>query len=204
MHDDIGANLTKIAILSEVAHQQLGFANKPADTTLSSIAHISRESVASMRDIVWAINPKRDRLLDLTRRMRGFASDIFTSRNIEFVFLAPTRDRELRLEPEVRRDVFLIFKEAVNNIVRHSACGKATIDLSVEGGWLVLSVSDNGKGVDGAAEGEGLASMRRRAADFGGTLEIISANGNGTTVRLKIQVGRRVGQEAVRRKDSRR
>src|SRR5262249_17627533 len=84
LHDDIGANLTKISILTEVAHQQLGLASKVADNTLSSIATISRESAASMRDLVWAINPKRDRLLDLSRRMRGFATDIFTSRDIEF------------------------------------------------------------------------------------------------------------------------
>src|SRR6185369_7711293 len=64
LHDDIGANLTKISILSEVAHQQLGPKNTPADITLSSIATISRESVAAMRDIIWAINPKRDRLVD--------------------------------------------------------------------------------------------------------------------------------------------
>src|SRR5213079_1562526 len=103
-------------------HQQLGFDSKPADSALSSIAHISRESVASMPDIVWAINPKRDRLLDLTRRMRSFASDIFTYRNIKFRFRGPDRDRDLKLNPEVRRDVFLIFKEAVNNIVRYSEC----------------------------------------------------------------------------------
>src|SRR5262249_11150114 len=127
LHDDIGANLTKIAILSEVAHQQLGADTNPASGTLSSIADISRESVASMRDIVWAINPKRDRLVDLTRRMRGFASDILTSRNIQFEFHAPERARELKLGPEVRRDVFLIFKEAVNNIVRHSGCARAKI-----------------------------------------------------------------------------
>jgi ligand-binding sensor domain-containing protein/two-component sensor histidine kinase len=200
LHDDIGANLTKIAILSEVAHQQLGFDDSPADHTLSSIADISRESVASMRDIVWAINPKRDRLLDLTRRMRSFASDIFTSRNIEFRFSTPDRDRELRLDPEIRRDVFLIFKEAVNNLLRHSGCAKAVIDLVVEGGWLVLTVSDDGKGVDlqVAEAGHGFSSMRRRAESFGGQLEIISPNGSGTTVRLKVPLGRPLFKEATR------
>ena len=97
----------------------------------------------------------------------------------------------MKLNPEMRRDVFLIFKEAVNNIVRHSECSKATIDLRVEGGWLVLSVSDDGKGVDGAAEeGQGLSSIRRRSQGFGGTLEIVSPNAGGTTVRLKVPIGR--------------
>jgi signal transduction histidine kinase/ligand-binding sensor domain-containing protein len=198
LHDDIGANLTKITILSEVVHQQLGQGKQPTQSALSSIANISRESVASMRDIVWAINPKRDRLLDLTRRMRTFASDIFTSRHIEFRFRAPDRDRELKLNPEVRRDVFLIFKEAVNNIVRHAECAQATIELRIEGRWLVLRVSDNGKGIDAtvADEGQGLSSMRRRAESFGGTLEIISAQPSGTTLILKVPIGGRLVRAA--------
>jgi len=193
LHDHIGSNLTKIAILSEVAHQQLGLSEKPAVSTLSSIADISRESVAAMRDIVWAINPKRDRLLDLTRRMRGFASEILTSRNIEFTFVAAERDRLLRMSPDVRRDVFLIFKEAINNIVRHSDCSKASIDMSIDGRWLVLMVSDDGKGFEpeGESDGNGLPSMRRRAEGFGGRLRITSEKGRGTTAHLKIPLDRR-------------
>jgi signal transduction histidine kinase len=200
LHDDIGANLTKIAILSEVAHHQLGQDKGSAFRSLRSIASISRESVAAMRDIVWAINPKRDRLLDLTRRMRTFAGDILTNRHIELRFRAPDRDRELKLDPEVRRDVFLMFKEAVNNIVRHSECVRATIDLAVEGHWLLLSVSDDGKGfeVTKTGDGQGLSSMRRRAEGFHGKLDIISSQGSGTTVRLKVPIGGRFVQGAVR------
>jgi ligand-binding sensor domain-containing protein len=188
LHDDIGANLSKIAILSEVAHHQLGQLRGPADSTLASIAAISRESMASMRDIVWAVNPRRDRLFDLTRRMRGFASELFTSRDIEFQFQAPDRVRDLRLGPDLRRAVFLIFKEAVNNAARHSACARAKITLSVNSGWLVLEVTDDGNGFNPAeaVEGQGLAGMTRRAESFGGTLEIISKPGDGTTVGLKV------------------
>lgn len=201
LHDDVGANLTRIAILSEVANHQLGHEKQPAHGTLSSIANISRESVASMRDIVWAINPKRDRLFDLTRRMRSFASDIFTHRQIQFRFRGPQRDRELRLGPEVRRDVFLIFKEAVNNIVRHSECAHAAIELRVEGHLLELNVIDDGKGIDVTAsnEGQGLASMRRRAESFGGKLEIDSSNGRGTTVRLSVPLAGRLVRAASMR-----
>lgn len=198
LHDDIGANLTKIAILSEVASHQLRHEKQSAHGTLSSIANISRESVASMRDIVWAINPKRDRLFDLARRMRSFASDIFTHRQIHFHFRGPQHDRELRLGPEVRRDVFLIFKEAVNNIVRHSECKHAAIELNVEGHLLALNVIDDGKGIDVTASdgGQGLASMRRRAESFGGKLEIDSSNGRGTTVRLSVPLAGRLVRTA--------
>jgi signal transduction histidine kinase/ligand-binding sensor domain-containing protein len=192
LHDDIGANLTKISILTEVAHQQLGLVNKVADDTLLSIATISRESAASMRDIIWAINPKRDRLLDLSRRMRGFATDIFTSRDIEFRFSVADGDQELKLGPEMRRDIFLIFKEAINNIVRHAECKKAEIELYVKHQQLVLRVSDDGKGflVTENGDGHGFTSMRRRAENCGGGLEIISHPGRGTTIRL-IVPGRR-------------
>jgi two-component sensor histidine kinase/streptogramin lyase len=191
LHDDIGSNLTKIAILSEVAQQQFG--REGADGPLSSVARISRESLDSMGDIVWAINPRRDTLRELLRRMRGFATDIFTSRNIEFNFRAPGHDLELKLGPDLRRDVFLIFKEAVNNAVRHSGCSKVEIETKLAGASLLLRVSDNGKGfkITDAGEGNGLVSMRRRAESMNGKLEIDSTVGEGTSVTLRAPIGHR-------------
>ncbi|MEW6212087.1 MAG: two-component regulator propeller domain-containing protein [Acidobacteriota bacterium] len=193
LHDDIGANLTKIGILSEVVRQQAhGLDNQMAEP-LSSIARISRESVASMSDIVWAINPKRDTLRDLTRRMREFAGEILANHDIEFELRAPSSETYLKLGADVRRTVFLIFKEAVNNIVRHSDCDKADIELRVEGSLLVLDVSDDGKGFDATREavGNGLASMRSRAASMGGEVEINSRNPSGTRVTLRLPVKQR-------------
>jgi ligand-binding sensor domain-containing protein/two-component sensor histidine kinase len=196
LHDDIGANLTKIGILSEVARQQVNDGDSPMAEPLSSIARISRESVASMSDIVWAINPKRDTLRDLTRRMREFAGEVLAGRDIEFELRAPAAETYLKLGADVRRTVFLIFKEAVNNIVRHSDCDKADIELRVEGSLLVLTVSDNGKGFDATREmaGNGLVSMRNRAASMGGEVEIVSRDSSGTrvTLRLPIKQGKRL------------
>lgn len=192
LHDDIGANLTKIAILTEVAQQQFG-REETDGGPLSSAARISRESLDSMGDIVWAINPKRDSLRELSRRMRGFATDIFTTRNIDFSFNAVDHDLDLKLGPDVRRDVFLIFKEAVNNAVRHSACSKAEIELKIEAASLVLIVCDDGKGfnVETAGEGNGLGSMHRRAENIDGTLDICSNLGKGTSVTLRTPIGHR-------------
>jgi signal transduction histidine kinase len=192
LHDDIGSNLTKIAILSEVAQQQFG-REEPNGSPLSTVARISRESLDSMGDIVWAINPKRDTLRELLRRMRGFATDIFTSRNIEFSFHQPDQDLDLKLGPNVRRDVLLIFKETVNNAVRHSGCAKAEIELQIVGAALVLRVSDDGKGFDGAEtdEGNGLVSMKRRAESLQGKLEIGSTAGQGTSIILRAPISRR-------------
>ncbi len=95
-----------------------------------------------MSDIVWAINPRKEHLKDLVQRMRRFASDLFGGRNIAFRFHAPEGDQDLKLSADMRREVFLIFKESVNNIVRHSGASEAEIDLRVDRRWLTLQVKD--------------------------------------------------------------
>jgi ligand-binding sensor domain-containing protein/two-component sensor histidine kinase len=186
LHDDIGANLTKIAILSEVARQRLG--ESEDSTPLVSIARIARESVSAMSDIVWAINPKGDSLLDVVRRMRRHAEEVFAAGNVSLAFAALETDGALRVGISVRRDLFLIFKEAVNNAARHARCTHVAIDLRAEGSWLELRVIDDGAGFDAAAEseGQGLASIRRRAEKMGGKIEVESHPGHGTSVRLRV------------------
>ena len=153
---------------------------------------MSRELVDSMSDIVWAIDPKRDRLSDVVFRMRRFAADAFTGRDVAFSFRAPSGGDDLSLGPEVRREVYLVFKEAVNNAVRHSACAEAEVALRIDGNRLSLEVRDDGQGFDPEreSEGHGLGSMKRRAEELGGKLELITGDGKGTTVRLEIPLGR--------------
>jgi signal transduction histidine kinase len=191
LHDDIGANLTRISLLSEVAKQNLGDANGSEDSPLMSISRIARESVGSMSDIVWAIDPERDTLLDLTRKMRRHADEVFTLRDIELQFNASDGKDNLRLGVDVRRDLLLIFKEAVNNAARHSHCTQVTIDMQLQRPRLLLKVIDNGAGFDQSneSEGHGLRSMKRRAAALGGTLEIHSRVGFETIIRVSIPIG---------------
>jgi two-component sensor histidine kinase/streptogramin lyase len=188
LHDDIGSNLTRIALLSEVAHQQAKQRDPDLEQRLTSIANISRESVESMGDIVWAINPQRDRLRDLIQRMRRFAEDTLQARQIEFRFRTPDTEQDIEVNANLRREIFLIFKESINNIVRHSACTEADIEFHMEDNRLTLRLSDNGKGLDAVAEsdGHGLINMRARAERLGGTLEFASNNGQGTTVTLRV------------------
>jgi ligand-binding sensor domain-containing protein/signal transduction histidine kinase len=185
LHDDIGAGLSRIAVLSEVARHEAQ--SSPVGERLSVIAGASRELVDSMSDIVWVINPERDQLHDLIQRMRRFASDVFTSSDIEFTFRAPSDEQQLKVSADVRRQLFLIYKECINNIVRHSGCSKAQIVLSVSSGVLELAVKDNGHGFDSArtVEGNGLVNMRQRARMISGDFQVYS-NNTGTTVRLKV------------------
>lgn len=188
LHDDIGSNLTRIALLSEVANQQATMGGNRKQNVLPSIADIARESVASMNDIVWAISPGHDSLLDLTRRMRRHAEEVFSFREIDLEFNAPFSDTDLKLNVSVRRDLLLIFKEAVNNVAKHAGCTSVRIDLRREDSLLKLLISDNGGGFEKAekTDGQGLRSMARRAAAHGGRLKITSDRSTGTSIELEL------------------
>ncbi|HJR58702.1 MAG TPA: two-component regulator propeller domain-containing protein [Vicinamibacterales bacterium] len=184
LHDDIGANLTRIAVLSEVVRRK----GPGADDHLASIATVARESVTAMSDIVWAIGPGRSGLSDLTSRMREHAEEVFAAGDTELTFTGPQVDRHVRLSVDTRRDVYRIFKEAVNNAARHSSCSRVHITLQYDARRLILSVVDDGAGFDTASadQGNGLASMRSRAKRLGARVDINSRPGTGTTVELEI------------------
>jgi signal transduction histidine kinase len=183
LHDDIGANLTRIALLSEVAKAT----GDPGP--LTSIAGIARESVASMSDIVWAINPKRESLRDLVQRMRRYAEDLCATREIALEFVVTAEADTLRLSMDVRRDVLLMFKEALNNAVRHSHGSRISVILKPDTTRLTLIVADNGTGFDLAIErdGQGLPGIARRVRRLKGSFRVDSGAG-GTTISIEVAV----------------
>ncbi|MCI0487796.1 MAG: histidine kinase [Blastocatellia bacterium] len=198
LHDDIGSNLTRISLLSEVAQRRVEGDGSPVKEQLSNIAGLSRELVDSMSEIVWAINPQKDHLGDLTQKMRHFASDLLTARQIDFRFSAADLDSDIKVGANVRREFFLIFKEGVNNIARHSDCARVEIEFRVEDNRLILTLNDDGKGFDLAekSSGHGLASMRERTLALGGRLEIDSRQGLGTALRFDIPLASRAEDPA--------
>ncbi|HEX5474628.1 MAG TPA: two-component regulator propeller domain-containing protein [Vicinamibacterales bacterium] len=188
LHDDIGANLTTISILSEVARQQPRTAT--AEAPLATIARIARDSVAAMSDIVWAVNPSHDRLTDLVRRMRLQAEELFAGRDVALSFRAP-EDTDPALGADVRRDLFLVFKEAVHNAARHARCRRVQVTLTRRRRTLSLEIRDDGIGFEEPrAEGEGLTTMRTRAQRLGGTCDVLSRPGQGTIVRVRVPITR--------------
>jgi signal transduction histidine kinase/ligand-binding sensor domain-containing protein len=197
LHDDIGSSLSKIAILSEVVRR-----NPNADEPLKIIAETSRTMVDSMSDIVWAINPERDNLSDLIHRMRRFAEDILDAQDINYQFNSPEHLRELSLGADVRREVYLIFKECVSNLAKYSKASEAIIKINLENHNLLVEVSDNGCGFDVERKlngngsngfgGNGLKNMRRRVKNFGGAIEIESEAGKGTRIVLQVPVERKL------------
>jgi signal transduction histidine kinase len=162
---------------------------------LVDIAGLSRELVDSMSDIVWAIDPEQDRLDDLTHRMRRFAGDLFSYNGVQVRFQAPGGEKNPRVDADVRRQVFLIFKESLHNSARHSGCSEVDIRLQLDGGWLELALADNGQGFDPARArcGHGLASMAQRAKQLGGALAVETAPGRGAALALRVPMGRSSG-----------
>ena len=201
LHDDIGSSLTQIAVLSEVARGQASTLNADGVTTpLERIKNVSKELVAVMSDIVWAINPQKDHLNDLVQRMRRFGSDVLSGRGIGFEFNAPEMGESTELGANIRREVFAIYKESINNAVKYSECSKVVTDFSVSNDSLVLKISDDGKGFDTNVVlsedfrpdigGNGLVSIRRRATELGGLCDIRSAVDGGTEIVLSVPLGR--------------
>ena len=189
LHDDLGSSLTRISLLSEVVRRQVeGDASLVG--RLASIADLSRELVDAMSDVVWAINPSKDHLSDLSERMRHFVSDVCTARQINLRFQTPSAESNLAVGANIRREVFLLFKEAVSNMVRHSECSDAELEFRIEPDQLVLRVSDDGRGFDVsvARAGHGLRSMAQRTAALGGHLDVLSQPGHGTTLTFVIPV----------------
>jgi ligand-binding sensor domain-containing protein/signal transduction histidine kinase len=202
LHDDIGSSLSKIAILSEVARQKNGSTAAERNDKiepLEIIANTSREMVDSMSDIVWAINPERDRLSDLIQRMRHFTEELLDARDIDYQFVVPENLKDIALGADFRREIYLIFKECVNNLAKHSGATESEFSVSLENENLIIEIKDNGRGFDVGEKasgrqngfgGNGLGNMKKRAQRCGGELRIDSEIGKGASIVLEIPVGK--------------
>jgi signal transduction histidine kinase len=195
LHDDVGANLSLIAGISEMLEQQAEQTAPQLTPQLDVIANASRRSMDAMSDIVWMINPNKDHLHDLTQRIRRFAGDTLAPRNIAVTFALPDEAADMPITSESRREIFLLCKEAINNLARHSACTAAEITLTLDGTLMTLRVRDNGKGFvmnggnGNGNGGQGLLSMRSRAEKLGGQLTITTPPDGGTEVVLRASLG---------------
>lgn len=192
LHDDIGASLSRIAILSEVIKGSSASVDDRASRMLSEVADSARALVDSMADIVWSIDPRRDDLKNVIQRVRQFAADVLEARQIVWTFDIPSEPERIKLAPEQRRHVFLVFKEAITNVARHAACTSAALSIRLSDHQLVGEIRDDGRGVgtNAGRGGHGLANMEARARELGGTMEINSAPGGGTRVKLTIPLTR--------------
>jgi len=190
LHDDMGSTLSSIRFFSEVAHNQLPEDHAPTKTLLQRISQSATTLSEAMQDIVWAINARHDNLEDLAARMREFGLKIGEARNIRFSADIPASFPLRHLRPDQRRNIYLIFKEAVNNAAKYSGCTEIGVNMMLSGRKLTLEIKDNGKGFDPQTvqPGNGLSNMRLRAADIKGTLDVQTSPENGVRILLEVEV----------------
>lgn len=187
LHDDIGSTLASISIYSEVA--KYNSQNERVDV-LNKIGESSREMLENLNDIVWSINPKYDNTEDLINRIRNFGVQMLNPLNIEFELKTNLKNIHFSLDMEKRRNLFLIYKEALHNAVKYSKCTKVEVSILHFGGHMMMVISDNGIGFDEhqskPVNGNGFQSMKQRAHTMNASLSIQSKPGYGTTISLKI------------------
>lgn len=190
LHDEMGSTLSSIRFFSEFAQTQIA-ETKPE--TLPILQRISQSASAlseSLQDIIWAMKSRNDELDDLSSRMTEFGLRMLEARGIRFKTRIPDEFPGRRLSPEQRRNLYLIFKEALNNAAKYGQCTEVELRFAARKNVLLLEISDNGQGFDPAEieKGNGLHNMRERAREIGGKLDIRTGPGKGTQVRLRMEI----------------
>jgi signal transduction histidine kinase len=190
LHDDMGSTLSTINILSSMAKTKMTDDLQKTSEYISKISDSSQRMMEAMDDIVWSIRPDNDSMQKITARMREFATGILEAKDIKMTFKVDEKVNGIKLNMEARRDFFLIFKEAVNNVVKYSHAEKCSIHISMHQKRLLLTVTDNGAGfeVNKADSGNGLSNMQKRAEALKGRTTVQSKPGEGTRVTVNIPV----------------
>jgi signal transduction histidine kinase len=190
MHDTLGASLTQINLLGELA-SRVATRQRQVTDYVRKMTNSSHALVQQLDEIVWAVDPENDTLDDLATYISQFAAEFLAESPIRFRMKAPAILPHLRLTTDVRHNLFLAVREALNNVVRHSGATEATVTLRVEGEAVIIVIADNGRGFDviSAKGRHGLANLNQRLSEIGGNCRIESEPGHGTKVTLRWQTG---------------
>ena len=182
LHDDIGSTLNSISVYSEVAKND----PEKREYSMNMIGESSRKVIDAMSDIVWTINPANDNFENIILRMRSLAYNLLRAKDIEFTFKADETLNHLRLSLEKRRNFYLIFKEALNNLIKYSLAKRVQISLLYHSNAITLLIRDDGIGFDATKKynGNGLTNIRKRAKEINAQLHIESGEGIGTSIQL--------------------
>lgn len=193
LHDQLGANLTQVALLAELAESDKNLPEEVEDHA-QQISQTARETTKALDEIVWAVNPSNDTLEGLANYAGKYAQEYFALAGLRYRVDIPSQLPEVTLPPEVRHNVFLAFKESVNNVVKHAQAAEVHMRLHLDQNSFVLEIEDNGRGPAGADQKSGrngLRNMRKRMEDVGGSFFIGPAAGQGTIVRLTAPIKNR-------------
>ena len=187
LHDDIGSTLSSIYLFSEVAKKEINQDSLQALPMLEKIENSSQQMMQSMSEIVWAIQPKNDDTANLVEKIHSFANELLQARNISFRFEYPDQFLSIPITMEVRRNIYLIFKEALNNIAKHSSASQVDMEVELKEKSIRIGIRDNGLGFNNhsPSPGNGLQNLCSRAEEIGGHLQIDTQPGHGTGIYLQ-------------------
>ena len=181
LHDDVGATLSSISIFSEAANQKLKIKNTDdASALIQRISNDAQEMVSVMSDMVWTLNPANDPFQKMIDRMQSYASAVLSAKNIKMNFETDESLNSVLLKPEIRKNIFLIFKEAINNAAKYSESSEVAVRLKSLNGRLMMQISDNGKGFNNSnsqSGGNGILNMKERAEEINAEFVIDSTQG---------------------------
>jgi signal transduction histidine kinase len=186
LHDQLGANLTQVALLGEMAEADKDSA-KEVELHAKQISQTARETTHALDEIVWTVNPSNDTLDGLINYLCKYAQEYLAMAELKYRLEVPSQLPSTPISPELRHNVFLAAKESVNNVVKHARATSAWLRLHLEPHQFTLEIEDNGRGVDPADEKKGrsgLRNMRKRMEDIGGKFEISRGAEGGTKIRL--------------------
>ena len=186
LHDDIGSSLSSISIMSQLAKSK----SPEALSLLNSIGENAAAIQENMSDIVWAINPKNDRFANVLQRMNHFAEEILEAKNIGYNFTGDETHGDLKLSMAKRKNLYLFFKEAINNAAKHSGAKKIAVNILQQNSSVELTIKDDGHGFDYSkiVNGNGMGTLKKRAAEMGGTVNIISTINEGVQIVLTFKI----------------
>ena len=192
LHDDVGSTLTSINILSEISKDKVSKDNSEVKDYLSRISNTSSQMMDAMDDIVWNIKPANDTMIKIAARMREYAAAVFEPKDIAYRFVNEEKVKTVSLNMDVRRSLFLIFKETLNNISKYANANLVTIEFELKNNQLSLIIIDDGAGFDEKTivYGNGIENMQKRAKSFKGSYIIKSYPGKGTHVSLTIPLSK--------------
>lgn len=191
LHDDIGSTLSSINILSNTAYRHVASnQQEKVSTTLQKISERSQRLLLNMNDIIWNIKPENDSLDEMLSRMRSYASTMFEARNITYNMTSTLDKKSIHLDLQVKSNIYLIFKEAVNNLVKYSETKHVDIYVSIEKNVLQVVVQDFGIGfnIHDLNRKNGLDNMLVRAHEMKATLTIQSYPEQGTKIMLSVRI----------------
>jgi len=187
LHDEIGGNLSSIALSSELLEKRSDI-DGDLRACLVEICRTARLSTSAIRDIIWALNPTSDKVSALIMRMKDTAGSLFGE--IPYDFIASHGEVNSKLNPEVKRNVYLIYKEALHNILKHAQASNVRIEVARHKNKLSLTIVDDGAGFDETEtrRGNGLRNMHSRAEQIGADFELSSTPGQGVRIRLAVKI----------------